>query len=98
MNEEIKLMKVSYAELQRKLIECNSDRIRLQQENQQLKSTLNEINNAYCKVITKCKEMKKSRYYMNDIAIGKYADEIMEICKYYVEEPKWQDSLDKVKE
>ena len=35
--EEIKLMKVSYAELQNKLIECNIDRIRLQQENNQLK-------------------------------------------------------------
>ena len=35
--KEIKLMKVSYAELQYKLIECNIDRIRLQQENNQLK-------------------------------------------------------------
>ena len=40
MSEEIKLMKVSYAELQNKIIEYNTDRIRLQQENQQLKEEL----------------------------------------------------------
>lgn len=60
----------------------------LHQEIDRLNNIINELNNAYCKVITKCEEMIDSRFYMNDIAIKKYADEIKDICKYYVGEAK----------
>lgn len=56
---------------------------------------INELNTAYCKVITKCEEMIDSRFYMNDIAIKKYADEIKDICKYYVGEAKELKGSDK---
>ena len=32
--------------------------------------------------------MINNRFYMNDIAIKKYANEIKDICKYYVGEAK----------
>lgn len=59
MSEEIKLMKVSYAELQNKLIECNTDRIRLQQENKELHERIDKgiryMNNTFN--ITNVKDM-----------------------------------------
>ena len=57
-------------------------------EIERLNNIINELNNAYCKVITKCEEMINNRFYMNDIAIKKYANEIKDICKYYVGEAK----------
>ena len=57
-------------------------------EIERLNNIINELNTAYCKVITKCEEMIDSRFYMNDIAIKKYSDEIKDICKYYVGEAK----------
>lgn len=57
-------------------------------EIERLNNIINELNTAYCKVITKCEEMIDNRFYMNDIAIKKYADEIKDICKYYVGEAK----------
>ena len=60
----------------------------LREENKRLNNIINELNNAYCKVITKCEEMIDNRFYMNDIAIKKYANEIKDICKYYVGEAK----------
>ena len=60
----------------------------LQNKNKELNNIINELNNAYCKVITKCEEMINSRFYMNDIAIKKYADEIKDICRYYVGKAK----------
>lgn len=57
-------------------------------EIEKLNNIINELNNAYCKVITKCEEMIDNRFYINDNAIKKYADEIKDICKYYVGEAK----------
>lgn len=57
-------------------------------EIERLNNIINELNTAYCKVITKCEEMIDNRFYMNDIAIKKYANEIKDICKYYVGEAK----------
>lgn len=57
-------------------------------EIKELNNIINELNNAYCKVITKCEEMKNNRWYMNVNAIKKYAGEIIDICKYYVGEVK----------
>ena len=64
-------------------------------EIERLNNIINELNNAYCKVITKCEEMIDSRFYMNDNAIKKYADEIKDICKYYVGEAKELKGADK---
>lgn len=61
---------------------------RLEREVVKRDNIINELNTAYCKVITKCEEMIDSRFYMNDIAIKKYSDEIKDICKYYVGEAK----------
>ena len=57
-------------------------------EIERLNNIINELNNAYCKVITKCEEMIDSRFYMNDNAIKIYANEIKDVCKYYVGEAK----------
>lgn len=65
------------------------------EENKRLNNIINELNNAYCKVITKCEEMINSRFYMNDIAIKKYADEIKDICRYYVGKAKELKGADK---
>ena len=54
-------------------------------EIERLNNIINEFNNVYCKVITKCNKMINSRYYMNENAIKKYADEIKDICYFYVE-------------
>ena len=67
----------------------------LEKENKRLNNIINELNNAYCKVITKCEEIIDSRFYMNDIAIKKYADEIKDICKYYVGKAKELKGSDK---
>ena len=61
---------------------------RLEREVVKRDNIINELNTAYCKVITKCEEMINSRFYMNDIAIKKYADEIKDICRYYVGKAK----------
>ena len=39
--------------------------------------------------------MINSRFYMNDIAIKKYANEIKDICWYYVGEAKELKGVDK---
>lgn len=64
-------------------------------EIERLNNIINELNNAYCKVITKCEEMIDNRFYINDNAIKKYADEIKDICKYYVGEAKELKGSDK---
>lgn len=66
-----------------------------EEEIKRLNNIINELNNAYCKVITKCEEMINSRFYMNDNAIKKYAGEIIDICKYYVGEAKELKGSDK---
>ena len=37
-----------------------------EKEIERLNNIINELNNAYCKVITKCEEMINSRFYMNE--------------------------------
>jgi Ni,Fe-hydrogenase III component G len=67
----------------------------LDQEIERLNNIINEFNNAYSKVITKCNQMINSRYYMNEIAIKKYGEEIKDICYYYVGEAKELKGVDK---
>ena len=60
----------------------------MKKEIERLNNIINEFNNVYSKVITKCNQMINSRYYMNENAIKKYATEIKDICYFYVEEAK----------
>lgn len=46
-------------------------------------------NEMIIKIIEKCDYMIKNRFYMNDIAIRKSAEEIKDIAKFYIEEPRY---------
>ena len=56
----------------------------LKKEKQMLKH-----NEMIIKIIEKCDYMIKNRFYMNDIAIRKNAEEIKDIAKFYIEEPRY---------
>lgn len=101
MSEEIKLMKVSYAELQNKLIECNTDRIRLQQENQQLKEQLKDENNYHNEAVKWYKEAFEIE--QERIKYRNVLDEIRERIEFFMEDGRGSllellEILDKVRE
>lgn len=72
--EEIMIEKVSYADLQNKLIECNTDRIILQQENQQLKENIKDLDNQ--------KEMMFKNMQLNQLKVCELAKVLDEIREY----------------
>ena len=47
-----------------------------------------EHNKMITEIITKCDYMIENRFYMNDIAIKKCAEEIKDIAKFYIMEVK----------
>ena len=72
MSEEIKIMKISYAELQSKLIENNSKLIVLQKENQQLKEQLENASKNYTKYIQERDNvLDEIREYINNYDVFK---------------------------
>lgn len=60
-------------------------------EIKRLNNIINELNECYIKVINKCNWIVDHRYYMTEIAIKKSAEEIKNICKYYVK-AEWYDT------
>ena len=72
-----------------KLVERNTELVdELKDKNKEigrLKFIINEFNECYIKVMTKCDEMIKNRRYMSDIAIQMYATDIKDICHYYAD-------------
>lgn len=53
---------------------------------EKLELKLNELNKLYCKVYNICNEMKKDRYYMGEADILKYAKEIQQTIRFYIED------------
>jgi archaellum component FlaC len=63
----------------------------LREEIERLNNIINELNECYIKVINKCNWIVDHRYYMTEVAIKKSAEEIKDICKYYVK-VEWYDA------
>lgn len=87
MSEEIKLIKIDYATLQAKLIECNSERMVLQQENSQLKEQVqclikqrDDTNKSAVEIIEKFQEENSQLKKRIEKAI-----EYIEECIYSVD-------------
>lgn len=47
-----------------------------------------EHNKMIAEILTECNSMIRNRFCMNDIAIRRKAEKIMEIAEYYIIEPK----------